>query len=317
VLTLKLFGPGLASYGDRRLSGFPDQTPCLLLCYLVLNRNLPHHRDRLAAVFWPDRPSHIARKCLRHVLWRLRQTMEAAGARPEQYLSIEEEAITFFPVAAYQLDVELFQIAMSSVHGISGKHLTTDQAGNLERAVHLYAGDLLENADEDWCLHDREHLRLMYMNALEKLLLYYAAHEHYQRSLIYGEQILAHDSTRETIHQHIMWLHWVMGNRCAAAAQYKFFAQLLREEMNITPMPQTQHLYHLIQQGDPSLINWLTFREQMPALLQSETAGLPPALVSDLLQRIHHLQTVVAQSNSELNALEALVNKLLTHSRQI
>ncbi|HSN75066.1 MAG TPA: hypothetical protein VL334_08250, partial [Anaerolineae bacterium] len=114
MLQLKLFGSGEASYGERLLVGFPHQHPCLLLCYLVLNQRMPHQRERLAAIFWDDHSSHDARRCLRHVLWRLRQTLEAAGASPDQYLAIGDDTVAFIPLAPYQLDTELFERALSS-----------------------------------------------------------------------------------------------------------------------------------------------------------------------------------------------------------
>ena len=80
MLKLNLFGTGQASYCDRPLAGFPNQQCHLLLCYLLLNRHHPHYRERLAAVFWGDSPTAVARKSLRNALWRLRCALHAAGA---------------------------------------------------------------------------------------------------------------------------------------------------------------------------------------------------------------------------------------------
>lgn len=315
MLSLKLFGSGQAMYDDRLLTGFPLQNPCLLLCYLVLNRRLPHQRDRLAAIFWADRPSYTARKCLRHVLWRLRQTMEAAGAIPEHYLSIEDETVAFLPLVSYELDVEFFETAILSVQRVSGEKLTPYQAENIEKAVSLYSGDLLQDLDASWCLHDREYLRLMYMNSLEKLMIYHASHENYERSLEHGMQILAQDNTREAIHQHIMRLHWVSGNRCAAAAQYKSCAQILQDEMGIDPMEQTKQLYELILQSELPPVNRWVFHE-IPAYSQMTSTESSSSCTHQLLQHIHHLQLVVEQSSQELGSLEKLVSQLLLDAKQ-
>ena len=314
MLILRLFGPGQAWYDERPLVGFPGQHPYLLLCFLILNRRLPHQRERLAALFWEDHSSHDARKCLRHVLWRLRQALGAAGAQPDQYLSSRDDTVSFLPQAPYQLDTELFAAVMSGHQGIGADKLDAEQAREIESVVGLYTGDLLEDVDADWCLHDREHFRLLFLNALDKLMIYHGLHGNYEGGLACGEQILACDNTREKIHQRMMWLHWVSGNRCAAVMQYKLCAQILREEMGIEPMKQTQQLLHVIQHSEPVLAGWLPVFEQMPAFFHTNSSDLSTPVAHELLQRIHHLQAVVEQSSSELRSLEQVVSKALGHS---
>lgn len=307
MLRLELFGAAHAWYEDRPLSGFPSQYPNLLLCYLVLNRRLPHQRDRLAAIFWDDHSTHEARKYLRHVLWRLRHSLEAVGAAPNQYLSVEEQTVAFLPAAPYLLDTEAFEITLSEYRELRGQQLSEEQVARIERAVRLYTGDLLEEVDADWCLYDREHLRLMYLNALDKLMIYHGSQGDYEDGLQYGEKILKCDNTREKIHQRMMWFYWLHGDRSAAVAQYKRCAQILREEMGIEPMSQTQQLFRQIQHATPDSCSRPMFYGSAPLVSQNPIDPLG----SELLRRIHHLQTVVEQSNRELQALEQLVSDML------
>lgn len=311
MLRLQLFGAGHAWYGDRPVAGFPSQHPGLLLCYLVLNRHLPHQREQLATVFWGDHASQEARKYLRHVLWRLRQNLEMAGAVPNQYLSVGDEAVTFLPSAPYLLDTEVFEATLSNYQRTRGEKLLPEQAADIERVVHLYTGDLLKDVDADWCLHNREHLRLLFLNALDKLMLYYGAQGDYESALICGEQILTCDNTREKIHQRIIQFHWMSGNRSAAIAQYKQCVQILRDEMDIDPMEQTQRLYQLILHTEPDLSQALPPRNRAASVMPDASANLSGPLGNELIRRIHHLQAVVAQSSSELRALEQFVNTLL------
>lgn len=311
MLRLQLFGAGHAWYADRPLPGFPSQHPSLLLCYLVLNRHLPHQRERLATVFWDDYASHAARKYLRHVLWRLRHNLEAVGAAPNQYLVVEDEAIAFLPSVPYMLDTETFEVTLSNYQKTRGERLLPEQAADIEKTIRLYTGDLLEEVDADWCLHDREHLRLLFLNALDKLMLYYGAQGDYESALKCGEQILACDNTREKIHQRIIQFHWLSGNRSAAIAQYKQCVQILRDEMDIDPMEQTQRLYQLILHTEPDLSQALPPRNRAASVMPDASANLSGPLGNELIRRIHHLQAVVAQSSSELYALEQFVNTLL------
>ena len=83
MLRLNLFGTGQVYYNDCTLSGFPGQQPCLLMCYLVLNRRHSYRREHLAAVFWGDYPTAVSRKYQRNALWRLRHTLQSIGTPVE------------------------------------------------------------------------------------------------------------------------------------------------------------------------------------------------------------------------------------------
>ena len=152
MLSLQLFGPGRARYNDRPLNGFPNQQCYLLLCYLLLNRYHPHHRERLAAVFWDEYPTATSRKYLRNALWRLRHALLSAGAPVEDYLSISDDSVSFLTSSRYRLDVEAFEMAIARCEDCPGQQLTPEQATHLEGAANLYVGDLLEGVYEDWCL---------------------------------------------------------------------------------------------------------------------------------------------------------------------
>ena len=109
MLKVRLFGSGQAQYYDRTLSGFPNQQCCLVFCYLLLNREQPHHREKLASVFWGDFPTQVSRKNLRNNLWRLRQVLQSVGASPDDYLMMYEDSISFLSTGPYWLDIEVFE----------------------------------------------------------------------------------------------------------------------------------------------------------------------------------------------------------------
>jgi DNA-binding SARP family transcriptional activator len=224
------------------------------LCYLLLNPQ-PHQRERLAAVFWGDHPVDASRKYLSQTLWRLRQLLQAVGAPSHEYLTITNETITFNQASPYWLDIEYFETVIKRYQGISGRHLTPDQADELETAVALYTEELLAGVYEDWLLYDRERLNLLYLDSLSKLMIFHQCHHAYERGLTYGERLLKFDNTREQAHRQIMHLYWLAGDRSAAMAQYKQCVQILRDELGIAPMLETSRLYQQIvhNQLRPSL----------------------------------------------------------------
>jgi DNA-binding SARP family transcriptional activator len=325
MLKVKLFGPGQASFFERPVAGFPGQRACLLLCYLMLNRQGPFHRERLAAVFWEDYPSQTARKYFRNALWRLRTLLQSAGAVPDDYLLVSDDSLAFITPSPYWLDVEAFEQSIALTHSLSGSELSLEQATELETAVELYTGDLLEDIYEDWCLYDRERLRLLYLTQLNKLMTYHAAHQAYELSLQFGERILSQDNTRENIHRQMIWLYWQMGDRPSALAQYKRCAQILREELNLPPMESTRQLYQRVLHEPPPPIHWPASPNQQPASLSVPTVPhakelpLDPKLLQPMalhaLQKLQRLQQMVEETNLELQQIEQMLQQAMSENQ--
>ena len=77
ALHLAVLGPPAARWGERAVA-FRTRKEFALLVYLALT-HAPQPRDRLAALFWPDRDEAAARNLLRTTLSRLRHHLAAAG----------------------------------------------------------------------------------------------------------------------------------------------------------------------------------------------------------------------------------------------
>jgi DNA-binding SARP family transcriptional activator len=325
MLMVKLFGSGQATYFDRPVPGFPNQRASLLLCYLMLNKHAPFPRERLAAVFWEDYPSHTARKYCRNALWRLRTQLQSAGAVPDDYLLVSDESLAFISMSPHWLDVDEFEASIARTQTLNGSELTPDQAAGLENTVDLYAGDLLETVYEDWCLYDRERLRLLYLAQLNKLMTYHAANQAYDLSLQFGERILSQDNTRENIHRQMIWLYWQMGDRPSALAQYKRCAQILQEELNLQPMEATRQLYQRVLHEPPPQVQWPEPPTRpIPARIppaEPEAADLPldPKVLQPMaiqaLQKLQRLQQMVEETNHELQQIERMLQRAMSETQ--
>lgn len=317
MLKVKLFGAGHASLEDCPLASFPSQQAHLLLCYLLLNSKFPHLRDQLASVFWGEYSTQASRKYLRNALWKLRQIFEAAHAGLEDYLFVSDESVTFLRSSPYWLDVEDFETAVEACQDVSGQDMTEEQACELEAAVELYAGDLLEGADFDWCIYERERLSLLDLEALGKLMAFHEAQGSWEKGLAYGERILGRDNTRERVHLRMMRLYWQSGNRSAALAQYKRCAQILREELGIAPLQETSAVY---QQ--------MIHNQYTPETLRASRTGTPhgrntktgvsdqglQALAEKALHRVQVLQRMLEETNAELRQIETMIQTDLLNS---
>jgi DNA-binding SARP family transcriptional activator len=316
MLELNFFGAAQACYADRPLAGFPNQQAHLLLCYLLLNRERPHHRERLAAVFWSEYPTQVSLKYLRNSIWRVRKILKSVGAPADEYLAIDNGSISFRCSSQYWLDVEAFEERVTPYQGISGHKLTPEQATGLEQATDLYIGDLLEGVYEDWCLYDRERLNLLYLSSLGKLMDFHEVNATYERGLACGERILTHDETREKVHRQMMRLYWLTGNRDAALAQYKQCTQILRENLDILPMEETTHLYQQMLHNQFQPASRLGYRESPPPFTVDPDESTQ-ILVEYALHKIHTLRATIDDASAELHHIEHFIKEAMLNHQSL
>ena len=311
MLEVKLFGTGCMSYCGRILPGFPNHQSYWVLCYLILNRQYPQCREKLASVFWDNYPTAVSKKYLRNAIWRLRQSLQSIGVPVEDYIFISEDTLSFVTSGQCWLDTEAFESTIGEYRDVSGQELNPQQAQAMETATGLFVGDLLEGIYEDWCLLDRERLSLLYMNALSKLMVFHECKGAYERGLACGERILARDHTRETVHRQMMQLYWRMGDRNAALAQYKRCAQILREELGISPMENTKRLYEQMVHNTLDLPS-----SGIPA--DAAWAGAPLAddslspLSEYVISRLKRLESATERNKRELEQIRHLLAETLS-----
>lgn len=296
---IKLLGTGQVSYDGKLIPGFPSQQHCLLFYYLILNRQVSHTREQVATIFWGDYSSTTARKNLRNTLWRLSQSFRSVGASLDDLLIIQDDVIAFTKSDQYRLDIDQFEVAACFSLEHTSREMSEEQVSILEIAVDLYKGDLLESVYEDWCIYERERLRLALLNILTKLMNHHSRTGNYERSLEYGKRILLLDSTRESVHRQMMVIHCLAGDREAAIVQYRSCCQILEAELGIKPTHETQLLYENI------------LRHGYSENIKVNTDRLSNTPLREMLQKLHFLEMIVEHANTELHLLEGMIHQFL------
>lgn len=247
-MQVRLFGSIDLIVGDDDLLSTLSSTKARsLLAYLFLYRGQAISRDRLAGLFWPDRPDESARRALSQTLWRVRS---ALGAAADGRLTAEHDAVTFELRAGDRLDVAAFE---EKVYRCTGGQVDASlpEASatcllELSEAVALYRADFLENIRDDWALLERERLRELYLGALERLVTLYKQRGDYDRAVGYAQRLAAADPLREAAHRELMRLYHLLGHSQAALDQFAVLRNLLVEELEISPTLATVELYHEI-----------------------------------------------------------------------
>ena len=161
MLRVRLLGEVALAHDDASV-GLESPRLQSLVGLLVLRRDAPQDRARLAFELWPDSTESQARTNLRHLVHDLRSALPQAA----EIIEVTNRTLQWRPRVPVWVDVEVFETGLERAAGADDE---TAARSALETAVDAYGGDLLPNSWDDWVLADRERLNMGAIAALERL----------------------------------------------------------------------------------------------------------------------------------------------------
>lgn len=244
IFRIALFGEMRVTHDDWITEVKITRYNRMILAYLLLQRYKVHSREALADIFWGEFSQEKAHASLNTALWKLKKVLEPAGIPAGTYLKLTNSGgVSFNRESPYWLDVEIFEDAINGILASSLESVEETNVVDLEKALKLYKGDLLEGCYKDWALRERERLHTLYLKGLIFLLQFYRMRRTYEKAISYGQKILEWDPLREEIHREIMKLYVVNGQRPLALRQYEVCRSMLNKELGISPSKDTRLLH--------------------------------------------------------------------------
>ena len=126
LLHIQLLGDFSLSYGDKPVTEINSVRLQSLFAYLLLHRDAPQPRERVAFLFWPDSTESQALNNLRKALHFLRQKMPDAGI----FLQVDAKTVQWRSDSPFTLDVLKFEQELRLAHAQAG----SDSLGTAARA---------------------------------------------------------------------------------------------------------------------------------------------------------------------------------------
>jgi DNA-binding SARP family transcriptional activator len=234
-----------------------------LLAYLVTFRGRTHPRPVLAGILWPDLPEGKARRRLSDTLWRVRRALG-------DLVMADEERVWLDAKVPYWLDVQEFKIKRQEAG--NGEQETDSCILSLVSCVQLYLGPFLDGLYYDWALLERERLQGLYLETLKCLLEHNKQAGDYAEALSIAQQLVAAEPLHEAAHRELMRLYHLLGRDAEAITQYHRCCEILREELEALPAPETEALYQTLSNG--ALVPPTTPTAHLPASAHHPTYDL-------------------------------------------
>ncbi len=239
AVQVRLLGRFRVQVGERAVR-FPTRKAESMFAYLLLTRDKPVFRDRLASMFWPDTLESRARRNLNTSLWRIRKALSGNGSgldieTNERYLVLHGDDA--------EVDLFKFRGLLESSRKLQGDQ----QVEGLKQAEEAYGGVLMEGCSDEWCEEERRCVRGQYVGLLKDLVHASRDARDYKAGADYAQRVIAIDPLDEDAHRELILLRYLSGNRAEALGQYELLRKALREELGVEPTKATTELWEHIR----------------------------------------------------------------------
>ena len=233
---VQLLGPLQLHLDGRRITKGLRTKASELLAYLLVH---PAGVTRDAAIdaLWPDLDPDRGVDWFKAVLGNLRRVVGPAARA--------DTAVIARVVDRYQANPDLVGCDLWRFqHALADAATATDPAAKttaLKRALAAYQGDLVDGADYDWALTEREDLRRQAVNAAGRLADLHQQVDHHDPALDVLEQALRWDPYNEELYQRIMRVQARLGRTEELRRTYRRL-ELRMADLDDDPSEPTRQL---------------------------------------------------------------------------
>ena len=231
---------------------FKRRKAVTLLKILVLHGGAPVAKESLIEWLWPESEAESGLNRLHGIVHALREVIEPiASGNDWQVIHYDGEHYRFDPLEPCWIDLVEFDTARKAGQQAEKADQIPEALSAYDEALRLYRGDLYEEERfAEWVLLDREYWKETYLGLLQRVAGYHNRNGDRDHAIGRFQQIVREDPLRETVQRQLIEALWRAGRRDEALLQYERFAQQLRCELDIAPLPETESLIQRIRQ-DP------------------------------------------------------------------
>jgi DNA-binding SARP family transcriptional activator len=228
-LDIRLLGEFAVFNDGAPLTTINSQRLQCLFAYLLLHRDAPIARQRLAFLFWPDSTEAQARSNLRNLLHALSQALPNG----EHFVEADSQTVQWRAGTPYSLDVDTLLTTLDKAQ----------TAQDLQQAVDLYRGPLMPSCYDDWIVPERERLEQKAADVLQRFIDRWEKEGAYRDAITFAQYLVRRDPLREDLYRQIMRLYALSGDRAGIARTYKECRTVLKNELDVDPSRQTVEAY--------------------------------------------------------------------------
>ena len=201
-------------------------------------------RDYICDKLWPESDLESAEQSFKVVLNSLKNTLEPER-KPRQkpfFINRRNTHYGLNPEAGYFYDVEEFENLIAKGQNAVN---TDEEIDYYLEAKDLYRGDFLEKEDYYlFAVDERERLKNLYLNTMDRVISYYYKKEKYEECISYCNEALQIDLAWEKAYYYLMRSYLKLNRRSMAIKTYKRCERVLADELSVKPGENIQQIYN-------------------------------------------------------------------------
>jgi DNA-binding SARP family transcriptional activator/tetratricopeptide (TPR) repeat protein len=214
-----------------------------ILCFIASRRHRRASKDSIIDTFWGESDFDAIEKNFHPTVSHIRKALNSNQPLKQNFLLYRDGDYQLNASFSYSIDTEEFDRLVAEGEAARRAGQQERYVESYEKALALYRGDFMQSVYDEWVDEHRSYYREQYLRILESLAATAEKLKEWPRALDLAHQILRDDSFREDIHCTIMRAHAALGNRVAVKEQYESLRKLLREELGVEPVAETQKIY--------------------------------------------------------------------------
>jgi DNA-binding SARP family transcriptional activator len=243
-----LLGPFRLLRRGRPLEEWHGSKTSRVLRFLVAQRGRFVPRDALIEQFWPDADAESARRSVHQMIYTIRKSLRGPAPPDDESTSplivFENDAYALDVHDGFWCDASEFEDHVAAGRRAESERRHDDAVTHYARAQALYRGDFLEDLPYDeWVQADRRHLRMLYVETVNRLAEARLAAGAVDEALELSQRLLSCDPCDESAHRRVMRCYASSGNRGLLTQQYEACANAMEQVLGLTPDPETVELY--------------------------------------------------------------------------
>ncbi|ESA37954.1 adenylate cyclase [Leptolyngbya sp. Heron Island J] len=254
-----------------------------LLAYLILYRQAPQPRRRIAEALWPETQNSQALANLRKELHYLRQV----NAPIDSLLVIAPKTLYWQPQIPCDVDIVTFETALANAQNAEDETAILALETAMLECRSECQGELWLNCDAEWIYPEQVRIRQNYIRALARITQLLQSLGEIDRAIAFGQRWLQADPLDEGATQSLMKLYGEIGDRATALRIYHQCMTTLQAELGVNPSPKTAGIYQrlLMAEGETKTASELSEGTSLEPLPLSVSESGQPLVGRDNLLR--------------------------------
>lgn len=234
-LNIQMIGEWKIRLNNVQLPPLRAQRTRSLLSYLLLQHDQAFSKALLAEQFWPDSTIKQARANLRRELYSLRRWHPIAT----DLLQDQDGFLQWAMPSKYRIDIESYRSLFDQTHSTGWSEAVAKELAEFE------PHGILKGINDEWARRQQEQLTESYVVCIRNVLRARLLEDKpFPISSSLFEKLIEFDSFNEENYALVIRSHIAAGNKEHALRVWHHCHSVLREELDASPGPLLQRLYH-------------------------------------------------------------------------